>query len=37
MGNVATKLRGCFGEKTFIEKEHTDNYTKKRRILDRKI
>ena len=28
MGNVATKLRGCFGEKTFIEKEHTDNYTK---------
>ena len=28
MGNVATKLQGCFGEKTFIEKEHTDNYTK---------
>ena len=28
MGNVATKLRGCFGEKTFTEKEHTDNYTK---------
>ena len=28
MGNVATKLRGCFGEKKFIEKKHTDSHTK---------
>ena len=28
MGNAATKLRGCIGEKKFIEKKHTDSHTK---------